>query len=284
MEGKERYRGRLQTTEGAPPLPDILTRLDQAVGAIQDSETFRQYLEVQARFHRYSFGNVALILAQRPDATQVAGYNAWLRMHRYVRRGETGIRIIVPMRRPRKADQEQQQDETKEAVFFGTGTVFDLSQTEGEPLPTVEVPVLEGGEGRGLYERMEDLSHRERVSVRIGRDEELGSNRMGFYNPTSRAIVIREAAQSQKTKTLAHELGHHFGATGFTQPENEAIAEAVAYVVCSHFGIDTSVRSIPYIATWSQERPLLRAVLGIVQRVSARIIDGVAEPSGVATD
>src|SRR5437764_4615053 len=88
---------------------ESLTRLEQAVGAIQDSETFRAYLDVQARFHHYSPGNVALILAQRPDATQVAGYNAWLRMHRYVRRGEKAIKIIVPM--TKKGENEEGEEE-----------------------------------------------------------------------------------------------------------------------------------------------------------------------------
>jgi hypothetical protein len=101
------------------------------------------HLDVQARFHRYSWSNVALILAQRPDAIQVAGYSAWLRMHRSVRRGEQAIKIIVPMRK--KIESEDGHDETK--VFFGTGNVFDISQTDGEPLPEVEVPVLSWGAG-----------------------------------------------------------------------------------------------------------------------------------------
>src|SRR5438105_13979382 len=105
-------------SSGAEPTrrqPDILARLEQAVGAIQDSDSFRAYLDVQARFHHYSWGNVALILAQRPDATQVAGYNAWLKMHRYVKRGEHGIKIIVPM--TKKYKREDGEDESK--LFFG---------------------------------------------------------------------------------------------------------------------------------------------------------------------
>src|SRR4051794_20829419 len=86
---------------------DVLDRLEQAVGQIQDSETFRAYLDVQARFHRYSWGNVALILAQRPEATQVAGYNAWLRMHRFVMKGEKAIKIIVPMRKQAEDEEGQ---------------------------------------------------------------------------------------------------------------------------------------------------------------------------------
>src|SRR2546423_11192428 len=79
-------------------IQESLTRLEQAVGAIQDSETFRAYLDAQARFHQYSFGNVLLILSQKPDATRVAGYHTWRALGRQVRRGEKGIRIIVPMR------------------------------------------------------------------------------------------------------------------------------------------------------------------------------------------
>src|SRR3954453_17377590 len=107
--------------------PDVLARLEQAVGQIQDSESFRRYLDVQARFHHYSWGNVALILTQRPDATQVAGYNSWLKMHRFVKRGEHGIKIIVPMTKKYKT--EDGDDESK--LFFGVGIeVFLPSQRE----------------------------------------------------------------------------------------------------------------------------------------------------------
>src|SRR3954466_8259986 len=93
---------------GAPEQPaaiqESLTRLEQAVGAIHDSETFRAYLDAQATFHQYSFGNVLLILSQKPDATRVAGYHTWKSLGRQVRRGEKGIRIIVPMRGRAKVD------------------------------------------------------------------------------------------------------------------------------------------------------------------------------------
>jgi hypothetical protein len=137
----------LSSPDSSRRQPDILARLEQAVGAIQDSDSFRAYLDVQARFHRYSWSNVALIFAQRPDATQVAGYNAWLKMHRYVRRGEKAIKIVVPM--TKKVEGEDGEPERK--LIFGTGNVFDVSQTDGEPLPVVEVPVLTGQAGRELY-------------------------------------------------------------------------------------------------------------------------------------
>src|SRR4051795_7643064 len=115
--------------EGA--IQESLTRLEQAVGAIQDSETFRAYLDAQAQFHSYSFGNVLLILAQKPDATRVAGYQTWKQLGRQVRRGERGIRIIVPMRgrtavSPAETDlsDDEQPKGGRTIVRFGTGSVF----------------------------------------------------------------------------------------------------------------------------------------------------------------
>lgn len=255
---------------------DILNKLEQAVGQIQDSETFRRYLDVQARFHRYSWGNVALILAQRPHATRVAGYRTWLELNRYVRRGEKGIKIIVPMRRKEKDQNEQEGEVEMERLFFGTGTVFDVSQTDGEPLPEVEVPVLDGTEGREVYEGLEQLALSEGLFVKWNTDE-LPENAMGAYFPKKRGIVIREAAPLQMTKTLAHELAHHFAFKDVeqTRGEHEAIAEASAYVVCSHFGLDTDARSFPYIALWSKDKAVLKGVLITIQKVSAKMIDGL---------
>src|SRR3954453_6494052 len=138
---------------GAPEQPtaiqESLARLEQAVGAIHDSDTFRAYLDAQARFHSYSFGNVLLILSAKPDATRVAGYQTWKQLGRQVRRGEKGIRIIVPMRgrtavspAEGEASDEEKPKTERTIVRFGTGSVFDIQQTDGQPLATVDVPVL----------------------------------------------------------------------------------------------------------------------------------------------
>jgi hypothetical protein len=249
---------------------DVLARLEQAVGAIQDSESFRRFLDMQARFHHYSFGNVALILSQRPDATQVAGYNAWLKLHRYVRRGEHGIRIIVPMR---KKAAEPDGDEPSR-IFFGSGTVFDLDQTDGEPLPEVTVPDLVSDEGGQLYGHLYGLAAREGLTVHEG-EIGLPAGAAGVYRPKDRVIIVRPAAALQMTTTLAHELGHHFSGLHGTRGDEESIAESVAYVVCRRFGLDCGEASFPYVAIWAREPSVLRRVLGVVQGVSARIIDGI---------
>ena len=256
--------------------PAILARLEAALGEIHDSETFRRYLDVQARFHRYSFSNTLLILLQRPEATQVAGFQAWKRLGRFVKRGEKGITIVVPHVRRAKADEED--GDAVRVTGFGTGTVFDISQTDGAPLPAVEVPVLEGEEGGELFDRLAGLVAAEGLSLERRPAAAMPPDVMGFYAPGERHIVVAEAAPAQMAKTLAHELGHHFtGLTDATRQEHETIAESVAYVVCAHHGVDTGARSFPYVAVWSQDPAVFKQALGSVQRVSARIIDGLEQ-------
>lgn len=279
---QHRYRS-ADTTHSAPEaapasLQDTLARLEQAVGAIHDSDSFRRYLDVQSRFHHYSAGNTLLILAQRPDATHVAGFATWRALGRTVRRGEKGIRILVPIRRRREADAEDDPP-----LYFRSGSVFDIAQTEGEPLPQIEVPVLAGEEGQAVYGRLHTLAHAEGLSIEHATGD-LDEHTMGYYQPGLKRIVVREAAPLQMAKTLAHELAHHFSAAKSSSPENETIAEACAYVVCAHFGLDTGERSFPYVATWSRDPKILKGVMATIQQVSAAMIDQLeaAAPPGEA--
>ncbi len=97
---------------------------------------------------------------------------------------------------------------------------------------------------------------------------------MGVYTPSERSIAVTEAAPLQMAKSLAHELGHHFtGQTDASRAEHETTAEAVAYIVCAHHGLDSGARSFPYIATWSQDPAVFKQALGSIQRVSAQILD-----------
>lgn len=293
-EGYQHHQDQARRGEPTPSPADrqraLLDRLEAAVGAIHDSDSFRRYLDAQARFHCYSPNNVALILAQCPDATQIAGYRTWQALGRQVRRGESAIKIIVPMPiRQREAegpDQDQLRDgEGSVRLRFGVGNVFDVSQTDGEALPDVAVPMLEGDDGGILYDDLARMAHED--DIRIDRTDQLPSpTAMGLYHPPTRRIVVREAAQLQMTKTLAHELAHHF--TGMPETydarreEHETIAEAVAYVVLAHFGLDSGERSFPYIATWARDTTVLRGALGTIQRVAGTIIDRVERQASIA--
>jgi hypothetical protein len=96
---------------------------------------------------------------------------------------------------------------------------------------------------------------------------------MGLYSPTDRLIVVRNAAPRQMTKTLAHELAHHFGGAIVPSAEEETIAESVAYVVCARFGLDTGERSFPYVATWSKDTPVFKRALGRIAGLSGQFVD-----------
>lgn len=257
------------------PVQETLARLEQAVSGIQNSDTFRAYLDAQARFHNYSFGNVLLILFQKPDATRVAGYKTWLEFGRHVKRGEKGVRILAPAHYRKKVQTDDGEKEEKH-LFFRSTSVFDISQTEGAPLPEVAVPVLQGEQGAELYARLEGLALTQGLTVRIGHERfDQRAFMMGFYEPEQRLIAIREASQTQMVKTLAHELGHHYAEHQVGGRAAETEAESIAYVVLAHHGLDSGERSFPYVATWAQDQRVLRAVLGNIQRVSLAIIQGL---------
>lgn len=258
--------------------PESLRRLEDAVTAIQDSESFRRWLDVSSRFHTYSLGNQLLIAFQKPDATHVAGFNAWRKLNRFVRKGEKGIAIVVP--HVRTVTNERGEEERR-LSGYGTGYVFDVSQTEGEPLPEHHVPVLEGEAGAQLFDGLSSYAASEGVSVSTLPPDVMPRDVMGFYEPGTKRIVLSDQGQLQKTKTLAHELGHHVARVD-DRAENECLAEGIAYVVCSHFGVDTGERSFPYVAGWAKDTSVLRSVLSTIQEASATIIDGVERSSSAS--
>src|SRR5215212_5373807 len=257
------------------PVTASLLQLERSVAAIQDSDTFRAYLSAQARFHNYSFGNVLLILAQRPESTRVAGYRTWQSLERQVKKGEKAIRIIAPAYyKRREVDAQTGEDVERQITFFRSAAVFDHGQTEGKPLPEVPVPVLDSEAGSELYARLEDVARDEGLSVQRGH-ERFGTREqmMGFYEPDRRLIALREGSQLQMTKTLAHELGHHFAEHTESGSASETEAEGIAYVVLAHHGLDSGARSFPYVATWAQDAAVLRAALTRIQQVSLKIIE-----------
>jgi antirestriction protein ArdC len=268
-------RERRTSEPASDPVSASLLQLEKAVEGIQSSDAFRAYLTAQARFHHYSWGNVLLILAQRPDATRVAGYRTWQSLDRQVKRGEKAIRIIAPAYYKKKERDEQTgEDIEKQVPFFRSASVFDVSQTDGASLPEIPVPVLDSEAGSELYARLEGVALTEGLRVTIGHESFLQrATMMGFYERDNRAIYLREAAQLQKTKTLAHELAHHFAGHQVSGSESETEAEAVSYVVLAHHGLDSGERSFPYIATWSQDKAVLKAALATIQTLSTAIID-----------
>ena len=255
-----------------------LTTLEQGIDGILEGQAFAAYLATMARFHHYSFGNVLLIKLQRPDATRVAGYQRWQQLGRQVKRGEQGIKILVP-HRVKTTDAETGEEQVI-VRSFGLGTVFDIGQTEGQPLP--EPPVAQEirqatDAGAALYTHLERFLAGHGITV----TQEKLERGHGYYAPTERRIAIgRHLAGDQRAKTLAHEAAHavaeHRGDT--RREDAETVAESAAFVVLHHYGIDTSSYTFPYVAGWAQNRQVVRRNLEAIQRTAHALIAGIEGP------
>lgn len=252
--------------------------LANAVDAVRASATFQAYLDVQAKFHSYSWHNSILIMMQKPDAVRVAGFNTWRKLGRFVRKGERGIMIFAPCPFKREEKSESGETATVDGIFFKPVYVFDLSQTDGKELPAVESPLI-------LDERGDILAMLERVAVKrgIALKVEALNGPLGYATDGGSTIAIDgQFTTGQRAKTLAHELAHcalHFGktdqATKLTRDMAELEAESIAYVVCRHFGLDTTVRSSAYIALWNGDSKGLRASLERIAKTARAIIEDV---------
>jgi len=274
---------------------DVLQQLRDGITALTDSAAWQRYLDVQRRFHQYSWGNCLLIAIQRPDATRVAGYHAWQKLNRQVNVGEKGIRILAPVTYKKSTTEgpDTNPDDSPEVRVlrsFRSVAVFDISQTSGEPLPEITTRLL-GDDSAYAHRRLMTVAGELGYRVEF---TELPGERNGECDFRTSTIRVRAGLDAAHVcKTLAHELGHailHYPSEmpvgGLPQQIVELEAESVAYVVCNELGIDSSQYSLGYIAHWSGDGA--SAVFGIdtsaarIRKASHVILDalehGVAEP------
>ena len=275
-------------------LAELTDRLENGIRELYASGQYAEYLCMMSKFHQYSIGNVMLIYLQCPHATRVAGYRKWKKdFGRQVRRGETGIRILAPCPYKRLVEQEQAdpdgspQTDSRMVMFmrFKVATVFDVSQTEGRELPTLGADELTG-EVSGfpeIYDRLTALS-----PVPVERGEIPGAAK-GYFSAREKRIVLRSGmSQVQTVKTLVHEIAHamlhdpeHLSPEEQkARGEKEVEAESVAYVVCQHFGIETSDYSFAYVAGWSRGKELeeLKASLDTIRATASQLIHTIQPP------
>ncbi|MDD4984214.1 MAG: DUF192 domain-containing protein [Dehalococcoidales bacterium] len=272
-------------------IDDVLKRLKEGVDSIQQSENFRNFLLTMSKFHNYSIGNLILIMLQKPDATRVAGFSTWKDLYRWVKKGEKGIAILAPCMPPkgskpeatevgtREEDEEKQEKDTEiRPVYFKVVYVFDVSQTEGKPLPEVEVPSLTGEANEELFAQVMRLSEVEGLDVSFEPRPQQDPDIKGYY--TGKTIWVRpEESRAQQLKTLLHEMAHYFSENVFRIPRSDAetIAESVAFTIGAHYGFDTGTRSFPYVAIWSKDKKVLEANLAAIRKVSEKIFDGLEQ-------
>ena len=282
-------------------MKEITDRLQAGLEELFNSEKYTEYLRVMSQFHHYSFNNTLLIAMQKPDATLVAGYHAWeKKFNRHVMKGEKGIQIIAPAPVKEKQEQEKVDPETGEVVLredgqpeteevtiviprFKVSTVFDLSQTDGDPLPE-----LGPGELTASVENYEIFMNAIRSVAPVPmRFDEISSGAKGYYDNANKEIVIQSGmSELQTMKTAVHETAHAIlhdrdimqeQGIQKDQMTKEVEAESVAFVSLAHFELDTSDYSFPYIAGWSSGRDTkeLKASLDTIRKTSSEIIDGI---------
>ena len=283
----------------ADQLKEITERLEQGVKDIFTSEMYTKYLLTMSKFHNYSFNNTLLIAMQRPDATLVAGYNAWKnKFNRYVKKGEKGIQIIAPAPVKEREEREKIDKDTGLTVLnengepeievverviprFRVTTVFDYAQTDGEPLPTLEVNELTARvkDYTLLKEAIEQVSP---VPIRFG---EIEGSAKGYYSHMDKEICVRaDMGESQTIKTMIHEVAHAMlhdsdqmkqRGEEKDQLTKETEAESIAFTVCSALGIDTSYYSFPYVASWASGKELkeLKDSMDTIRLTSADFLE-----------
>lgn len=269
--------------------------IEQGVKDVYSSDNFRKYLSCCSKFHSYSLNNTLLILVQKPDATLVAGYNAWQRnFNRHVDKGERGLIILAPVTSKitqlmDKADEDgnpildENDDPIKEErvinqLRFTTTTVFDISQTSGEPLPSL-IHNLTGSSDEILafIDSVKSICTIPIDYHSPSKDAVLAGGAKGYYSIAEDKIVLNmELEDMQIAKTLIHEYSHSIlhKKTDKDSDQREIEAESLAFVLCDHFGIDTSDYSFGYIASYAaQDEAKLKTILSNIQSTAHEMID-----------
>lgn len=256
--------------------------LKEGIKDFLDSDKYKDYLTKMSQLNNYSNRNLRLILAQNPEARQVASFKQWKEnFGRYVKKGEKALRIFKPMTKIKKDENNQpildKNGKPETVTFFGLVPVFDVSQTEGKEMPkAAEVKEqLTDLDYANLYRALIAIAKENDVSVRF---EEMENNKHGYYSVPENQIVLRsnEMNKAQIIKTFLHEMAHaelHHADNpqkeNLTRSTAELQAESVAYVVSSYYGIDTSEYSFNYLSGWSADKETLadlEAQLDIVQQ------------------
>lgn len=262
----------MKAEEARKMTDDALAKLAEALEQGK-SDALTRYLTVMARFHRYSFGNIMLILAQSPEASHVAGFHTWKGVGRWVKKGEKGITIIAPMILKNRDGEARLKGDDKPIVRFKAVTVFDVSQTDGEPLP--ETTATSGDPGT-YSDRLK--GYVESRGIRITNEPvppgALGCSKGG-------EIRLRpDLTPPQAFEVLVHELAHEMlhqgeGSTRGSKSVIETEAEAVAFVVCHSIGLETGTAASDYIQLHHGTKDTLAQSLDRIQKTANTILEAI---------
>ena len=281
---------------------EITDKLEAGLKELFESEKYKSYLSTMSKFHNYSFNNTLLIAMQKPEATLVAGYQAWQKnFERHVNKGEKAIRILAPAPYKIKEERDKLDPVTGEMMFDENGmpqkeetevtipafravSVFDVSQTDGKPIPELEVNELLSTV-EGYEDFVQALMNISPVPIAF---EDIPGDSKGYFSTAEKRIAVQEnMSESQTLKTMVHEVAHsmlHDKEVNQSMDipvkdrnTKEVEAESVAFTVCQHFGIDTSDYSFGYIAGWSNGRNMkeLKSSLDTIRKTASELITGI---------
>lgn len=291
-------------------LKEITDSIEAGIKELFESDKYKSYLQTMSRFHKYSLNNTLLISMQKPDATLVAGFNKWRDgFSRHVQKGEKGIKIIAPTPYKIKEQREKLDPQTKAPILDASGkvqteevevqipmyrvvSVFDVSQTYGEPLPTLANNLTGNVEQFEVF--VEALRRTAPVPIEI---KPMSNTTDGYYHTEEKRIAIREGMSEVQTVSAAiHEVAHSLLHNRETEKElqtqqsddtkpikpknrntEEVEAESISFAVCSYYSILTGENSFGYIASWSKGKELeeLRASLETINKTSSELISGI---------
>ena len=291
-------------------LREITESIEQGIKELFESDKYMEYLRVMSRFHSYSRNNVMLIKMQMPGATRVAGFNKWRdQFGRHVKKGEKSIKIIAPTPYKKKIEEIKRDPDTKAPMLdkdgktimeekevsipmFRVVSVFDVSQTEGRPLPQLASDLIGNVQNYEIF--MEALRRSSPVPMEI---RAIRESMDGYFDPEKQRIAIRDDMSEVQTVSAAiHEITHAklhnyekerlaaaAGEEGQEPPKpkdrntEEVEAESVSYAVCQYYGIETGENSFGYIANWSsgKELPELKASLDTIQKTASSLISDI---------
>lgn len=284
-------------------LSEITDSIERGIKELFASDKYKQYLQTMSRFHRYSVNNQILIFMQKPDASLVAGFNKWKdSFGRNVRRGEKGIKIIAPAPYKKKIEKEKLDPDTKLPLLDENGqpikeekevnvstfkvvSVFDVSQTEGKPLPEISSDLSGSVEHYDTF--MEAIKRSSPVPIDF---KPIKSGADGYFSYDNQSITLREGMSETQTVCAAiHEVAHsklhnysrkahETDVQAKDRRTEEVEAESIAYTVCAYFGIETSGNSFGYLASWSSDKELkeLKSSLETINKTSSELITAIS--------
>lgn len=253
-------------------LKDLASETDE----VKRSDFFKNYLETMSKFWKYSYCNQMLIHFSMPEASRVAGFRKWQELNRYVKKGSKAIRILAPTtRKVTEIDPETHEEIEKEISWFFPVSVFDISQTEGEPLPDIDI-TIKGDDYKSFMEKLVRFCKENKIKLDF---KNLGINGLYGYSQGGKVVIDNKECVNTQVNTLTHEIAHELlhkekERKELSKQQKEIQAEATAYVVMKHFNMKT--KGFNYLALYDADYKKIMENLQAVAVASKEIIEFIS--------